>query len=209
MRNGEPTVSSDELITRGDMRTERVDIPCPVCGAENMLLTSIVLDLPYIGECLETTISCEKCGYRHSDTLITAQKQPVRYTMAVEEEKDLKARVVRSTSGTIRIPEAGLKVEPGTASEAFISNIEGVINRFEEAVGFALRNAEDDDKRRRAEEILDFLSGVRDGRERCTVIIEDPLGNSAILADKVREEILSPEEAEKLALGMNVIDLRG
>lgn len=205
--SGEPVISSDVPITQGDVRAEMTQIPCPVCGAERMVMTSVTLNLPYIGECMETTISCNECHYKHADTLILGQKEPVRYTMRVEGEKDLWARVVRSTSGTVSIPEAGLKVEPGTASEPFISNIEGVITRFEEAVGFAIRNAENDEERRRGGEILAFLSAVRNGTEKCTVIIEDPLGNSAILSEKAEKKVLTPDEAEKLALGMKVIDV--
>jgi len=206
-KNGEPVVYSKIPLTEGEIRTQELDIPCPVCGADGMEMTSVTLNLPYIGECLETTVSCKKCGYRHADTLIMGQKEPVRYTMRIEGEKDLWARVVRSTSGTISIPEVGLMVEPGTASEPFISNIEGVIKRFEDAVGFALRHAETDDERRKGAEILSFLSSVREGKERCTVIIEDPLGNSAILDEKAKKEILRPEEAEELALGMKVVDV--
>ena len=205
--DGEPVVSSDEPINEGEVRTEVTDIPCPACGAEHMTMTSVTLNLPYIGECLETTVSCWKCGYKHADTLILGQNEPVRYTMRVENEKDLWARVVRSTSGTVSIPEAGLKVEPGTASEPFISNIEGLIARFEEAVGFAIRNAENDDERKKGGEILAFLGAVKNGTEKCTVIIEDPLGNSAILDEKAKKEVLTQEEAEKLALGMKVIDV--
>lgn len=204
---GEPVVSSDIPLTKGEVRSEVTDIPCPVCGAEHMVMTTAMLNLPYIGECMETTISCKKCNYKHADTLILGQKEPVRYTMKVENEGDLWARVVRSTSGTIRIQEAGLAVEPGTASEPFISNIEGVIARFEEAVGIAIRSAESEEEMEKGREILAFLSGVRNGTEKCTVIIEDPLGNSAILHEKAKKEILTQEEAKKLPLGMNVIDV--
>ncbi len=203
----EPVVSSDEPLNEGEVRTQTLNIPCPACGELGMKMTSVTLNLPYIGECLETTISCKKCGYKHADTLILGQKEPVRYTMKVENEKDLWARVVRSTSGTIMIPEAGLMVEPGTVSEPFISNIEGVIIRFEDAVGFAMRTSEEETERERAAEILSFLEGVRSGRKTCTVIIEDPLGNSAILHEKAKKEILTEEEAEELALGMKVVDV--
>jgi len=68
------------------------------------------------------------------DTLILAQRSPVHYEMKVKSVEDLDARVVRSTSGTIRIPELGIDIEPGAASESFVSNIEGVIERVEEDI---------------------------------------------------------------------------
>ena len=203
----EPVVSSDKPLTEGEVQKRETDFPCPVCGTEGMEMTTAMLRLPYIGECMETTLVCKNCGYKHANTLILSQKEPVRYTLKVEGEKDLWGRVVRSTSGTIRIPELGLTVEPGPASEPFISNIEGVLNRFAEAIGFALRSAESDGEREKALELLNEIENIKKGERGCTVIIEDPLGNSAILDEKAEKEILSREEADKLAMGMYVMDI--
>ena len=81
------------------------------------------------------------CGFRHSDTILLTQKEPVRYTLAVETIDDLDARVIRSSSGTIRVPELGVDIEPGFASESYISNVEGVLDRIEGIVCFATRSA--------------------------------------------------------------------
>ena len=81
------------------------------------------------------------CGFRHSDTILLTQKEPVRFTLQVTSIEDLDARVIRSSSGTIRIPELGVDIEPGFASESYISNVEGVLDRIEGVVGFATRSA--------------------------------------------------------------------
>ena len=48
------------------------------------------------------------CGFRHSDTILLTQKEPVRCLLAVKTIDDLDARVIRSSSGTIRVPERAL-----------------------------------------------------------------------------------------------------
>ena len=76
--------------------------------------------------------------------MIMAQRKPVHYEMKVRTQDDIDARVVRSTSGTIRIPELGVDIEPGPASESFISNIEGVLDRVSDILEMVVRWNEED-----------------------------------------------------------------
>lgn len=176
---------------------------CPVCGKE--LSTSWVKDdIPFFGEVMHITSLCE-CGFRYADTLILAEREPVRYELRIKSKEDLNARVVRSTSGTIRIPELGTDIEPGPASESFVSNIEGVLDRVEGI----LRNVmlwDEKDKTRRAKELLRTIEKIKTGEYEVTVIIEDPLGNSAIIAEDAIKRKLSREEAVRLKTGMVVFE---
>ena len=63
----------------------------------------------------------------------------VTSSLVVDNSEKCLARVVRSSSGTIRIPDLDLEVSPGGSSSGFVSNIEGVINRFEDAIGSIIR----------------------------------------------------------------------
>ena len=133
---------------------------CPLCHKE--LLTNWVPDnIPFFGEGMHITSICE-CGFRYSDTLILAQRKPVRYELKIKNQDDLDARVVRSTSGTIRIPELGVDIEPGPASESFVSNIEGVLDRVEEILGMVTRWGEEE-KTARASELLSILEKIKAG----------------------------------------------
>lgn len=145
------------------------------------------------------------CGFRYSDTLIFAEREPVHYEMKVQCRDDLDARVVRSTSGTIRIPELGVDIEPGPASESFISNIEGVLDRVEEVLEMVMRWGEED-KTWRAQEILSIIEKTRAGEHEITVVIEDPLGNSAIIADKAERRKLTDDEVSLLKTGMIIFE---
>lgn len=176
---------------------------CPLCSKE--LVTNWVQDnIPFFGEVMYITSICE-CGFRYSDTLILAQRKPVHYELKIKTPDDIDARVVRSTSGTIRIPELGIDIEPGPASESFVSNIEGVLDRVEEILGMATRWGEKE-KTERALELLSILEKIKAGEYEITVIIEDPLGNSAIIAKNATSRELTDEEAKLLKTGMIIFE---
>ncbi len=176
---------------------------CPLCHKE--LLTNWVPDnIPFFGEVMHITSMCE-CGFRYSDTLILAESKPVRYELKIKNQDDLDARVVRSTSGTIRIPELGVEIEPGPASESFISNIEGVLDRVEEILGMVTRWGEQE-KTERAMELLSILEKIKSGNYEITVIVEDPLGNSAIIAENATKSELTADEVAHLKTGMIIFE---
>ena len=176
---------------------------CPLCGKE--IVTNWVQDnIPFFGEVMHITSMCE-CGFRFTDTLILAQHKPVHYEMAVRTRDDIDARIVRSTSGTIRIPELGVDMEPGPASESFISNIEGVLDRVTNILEMVVRWNEDD-KTQRAEELLSNIEKIKAGEFGITVIIEDPLGNSAIISENAICRELTQEEANCLKTGMIIFE---
>jgi len=112
----------------------------------------------------------------------------------VKEPKDLSIRVVRSTTGTIRIPELGMAIEPGTACEGFITNIEGVISRFEEAMEVILADPENEGEREAALRAKGALAAAREAAFPFTVILDDPAGNSMLVSDKAKKAVL--EEGE-------------
>lgn len=176
---------------------------CPLCSRE--LVTNWVEDnIPFFGEVMHITSLCE-CGFRHSDTLIMAQRAPVRYELKIKTPADIDARVVRSTSGTIRIPELGVDIEPGPASESFVSNIEGVLERVEEILQNVMLWGEAE-KTERAQELLSIIEKIKAGEYEVTVVIEDPLGNSAIIAENATSRELTDDEAEHLKTGMVVFE---
>lgn len=181
-------------------------ISCPLCQSD-LVMKWQRDNIPYFGEIMYITAKCQ-CGFRFADTMILSSKEPMRYELSVESPEDLDARVIRSTSGTIRIPEMGIVVEPGTVSDSYITNIEGVLQRVQKVLMTASRWVqEDEEKFARSQELLCMLDEVIEGKRTITVIIEDPLGNSAIISKKAVATKLSKEEAEKLNTGMIVFDV--
>ncbi|TGC10550.1 ZPR1 zinc finger domain-containing protein [Methanolobus halotolerans] len=180
---------------------------CPLCQKE-LIINWQGDDIPYFGEIMYVAARCE-CGFRFTDTIILTQSDPVRYELKIGKLGDLGSRVVRSTSGTIRIPELGIDVEPGSMSDSYVTNIEGVLDRILNVVVTATRWAEDegdDEKYSRGLEIQQILRDAMDGTKELTVVIEDPLGNSAIISEKAISRPLTPEEAAELNTGMIIFD---
>jgi len=186
-----------------------VEITCPLCGKVAELIT-VKYEIPYFNEVLLTSVSCE-CGFRHSDCVVLGVKDPVRYKLRVK-GSNLFTKVVRSTSGTIRVPELGVVVEPGPASQAFITNLEGVLDRIKDVVLMAMRwKTEEGDKKAvvRCEEILKMIENVIEGKNELTLIIEDPFGNSLIASPEAEKENLSVEELKNLKTGLTILDISG
>lgn len=181
--------------------------PCPACGEQRLLYTAADLDIPYFGQTIETLILCQACGFKHADVIIGKTRTPTRFIYQVDSADDMSVRVVRSTSGTIRIPELGALVEPGPNSEAYVSNVEGVLNRFERIVNQLGRDAQDPEKKKRVEERLSQITDAKEGRFPFTLIVEDPYGNSLVAGEDVVQEAIPAEEAEKLARGEITIDV--
>ncbi|WP_421077898.1 ZPR1 zinc finger domain-containing protein [Methanothermococcus sp. Ax23] len=174
-------------------------IDCPICGAKNALkIMTNELDIPYLGKVIETTMICDKCKYRKSDVLPIEVKEPKRFILKICGEGDLNKRVIKSSTGYIKIPELGFEVKPGPASQGYISNVEGVLNRLEDSLKTLMNWVETDEEKKKAEEIAERIENIKNGKETATLIIEDPLGHSAIIGDGVKEEKLTDEEIKLL-----------
>ena len=180
-------------------------ISCPSCGRDIDIVT-VTYDVPYFGTVLLTSISCE-CGFKHADSIVTSIKEPVRFRVKIN-RNNLFTKVIRSTSGTIRIPELGVDIEPGPASQAFITNLEGVLTRVEDIVKMARSwNAEDKEKVARCNEIIEKIRNTIEGDGELTLILEDPFGNSLILSEDAVKEVISSEEVKELKTGMTVMEI--
>ncbi|ADE36309.1 ZPR1 zinc finger domain-containing protein [Methanohalophilus mahii] len=178
---------------------------CPLCHNE-MIIHWQSDDIPFFGEVMYVTSRCE-CGFRFTDTMILAQKEPIRCELKIEKEEDLNCRVIRSISGTIRIPELGIVVEPGNVSDSYVTNVEGLLFRVRDVVETAIKWSEDDPEKEAAgKKILERLNDTLSSKANLTVIMEDPLGNSTIISERASCSNLTPEEASALKTGMVILN---
>ena len=181
-------------------------IKCPACATEGTA-TSIMkeIEIPHFGKVLETTIQCKKCGFKHSDVIALEQNDPAKYTLKISKET-LSVRVVRSQSATVTIPELGMKVEPGPKSEGYVTNVEGVLTRFEGAVKKALQLFEDEESQNNAKNTLAEIQELIKGNGTATLIIDDPFGQSNIVSDDVEISEIPAEELKNLKTGFSHIE---
>ena len=188
-----------------DQLTEMI-IKCPACSVEGKAKSIMKeLEIPHFGKVLETTIQCPKCGFRHSDVIALEQNDPAKYIIEIN-KNNLSVRVVRSQSATIEIPEIGVKVEPGPKSEGFVTNVEGVLIRFEDAVKKALNLFEDEQSQENAKNTLKQIEELKKGNATATLIILDPFGQSNIVSENVEILEIPEEELRKLKTGFSHIE---
>ena len=166
--------------------------PCPCCNTETEYLYKTE-NIPYFSDILIISTVCPSCGYKFVDTQLLHHNDPARYMVKVETEDDLAIRVVRSMSASIEIPELGVRIDPGPVCQGFISNVEGVLDRIGSVVNMAFRWGTDEEKEN-ATALLAEIARVKVGNFPITLILEDPSGNSGIIADKTVKEAYVPEE---------------
>lgn len=164
--------------------------PCPDCGEEIEYIYDTE-NIPYFSDILLICAVCD-CGFRIVDTMVMNDHEPSRWEMRVETAEDLDARVVRSTQGEIDIPEFGINIRPGPACFGFVSNVEGVLERAEDAIKRASISCEGDEICQ-ATELLDRIEKARRSEFPFTVIISDPSGNSGIVSSKAKKTKLEIE----------------
>jgi len=187
----------NRVTCRKDVNSERKE-KCPICGHESLVIRVAEHDIPYFGRVAIVSERCGKCGYFHNDIYCQEVKEPRRYEYEVSSPEDMSVRVIRSRYGIIRIPELGVEITPGPLAEAFVSNIEGVLERVAYIIEDFLLWEEDETVKNKAREVLDLIDRVKRGEYKVTLIIEDPTGNSAIIPppemkSKLKVSLLSEE----------------
>ncbi len=164
---------------------ESVNQRCPMCMKETLQLIEAERDIPYFGKIFLFSMDCSnsECNYHKADVEAAEKNDPAKYVIEVSGDKDMSIRVVKSAEATVKLPHI-MSIEPGPASNGYVTNIEGILNRAKVMLEKARDDAEDDDDRRKAKNMIKKLQNVMWGSEKLKITIEDPTGNSAIISDK-------------------------
>ncbi len=163
--------------------------PCPLCHEKTLILTESESEIPYFGRVFLYSMTCTNCKYHKADVEAAEQKEPVKYTFEVSSEDDMKVRVVKSSEATVKIPQI-TTITPGPASQGFVTNIEGILNRVKAQIETLKDTAEDEEDKTKAKNLLKKLIRIKWGQEKQKIIIEDPSGNSAIISEKAQKSKL-------------------
>ncbi|MDD5331284.1 MAG: ZPR1 zinc finger domain-containing protein [Candidatus Nanoarchaeia archaeon] len=161
---------------------------CPFCLKDTLTLTEDEQDIPYFGKIFIFSMNCSNCHYQKSDIESAEMKDPSRHTFEMETKKDLNVRVVKSSTATVKVPTLKMSMEPGPASEGFVTNIEGLLQRFKRIIEDERDNTDEDDVRKAAKNLLKKLWKAELGEQKIKIVIEDPAGNSAIISEKTKVE---------------------
>jgi zinc finger protein len=176
---------------------------CPSCDSNSMLTSQTEYEVEHFGAVLLSVAACQKCGYRHSDVIALTNREAIALTAKINSLDDLNMRVIKSGTATISIPEFGASITPGPYSEGYISNVEGLLAKIEDALTFMLSTAKGK-RLKKGESMLRKMRIARDSKPRFTLIIKDPLGNSAIVSPdprKIRKRRLTKRELQAIKFG--------
>ena len=155
--------------------------PCPFCNTNNLTLMEEEIEVPFFGKTFVFSMSCSNCKYHKADVEAEENKPPVKYTIDITDVKDMEIRVVKSSEATVKVPRIA-SIEPGPASNGFISNIEGIFQRIKEQLENIKENDDDKDAQDKARKMIKKVNRIMFGQDKAKLVIEDPSGNSAIIS---------------------------
>ena len=162
---------------------------CPLCHEKTLILTERETEVPYFGKVYLFSMTCNNCKYHKADVESVEQKDPVKYEFEISSEEDMNVRIVKSSEATVKLPHLAT-ITPGPASQGFVTNIEGILNRVKYQIESAKEMEEDEEDKKKAKNLLKKITRITWGQEKQKIIIEDPSGNSAIISDKaVRSQL--------------------
>ncbi len=162
---------------------------CPVCSRKSLILMEREQEIPFFGKVFLYSMSCGDCKFHKADVESAEEHEPARYSIEVSGPDDMSVRVVKSGQATVKIPYVA-SIEPGEASNGYVTNIEGILQRVKKQIEIIRDTEEDSDAVQKAKNLLKKINRTIWGEEKLRIIIEDPSGNSAIISDKAAVEKL-------------------
>ena len=133
-----------------------------------MTLMEEKMEVPYFGKMYLFSMSCGFCKYHKADIEAEEQKDPCKYTIDIDSEKDMKIRVVKSSGATVKIPHM-ITMESGPSSDGYVTNMEGLLNRIKAIIESARDNAEDDSDKKKAKNMLKKLTKAMWGQDKLKI----------------------------------------
>jgi zinc finger protein len=168
-----------------------------------MALTQTEYEVEEFGPVLLQVATCKNCAYKRTDITTLSTREPIVLTAKINSLDDLNIRVIKSGTATISIPEFRATITPGPYSEGYISNVEGVLGKIEDALTFMLGSA-NRKTLQKGNVILNKMRAAREKKPNFTFVVKDPLGNSALISPtvgKVKIHRLARRELLKLRFG--------
>lgn len=185
-----------------------MSVRCPCCDSGTMAQSETEYEVEHFGSVLLSVATCQNCGYKHTDVTTLTAQEPTVLSAKINSLDDLNIHVVKSGTATVNIPEFQATITPGPYSEGYISNVEGVLSKIEDALTFMLSSASGR-SRQKGERMLKKIRAAREQKPHFTFVMKDPFGNSALVstkAGKVRKRRLTRAELLKVRFGEHALE---
>ncbi|KAG0056743.1 nucleolar zinc-finger protein [Gryganskiella cystojenkinii] len=188
-------------ITEADLEKERaekkaaaggVDVPeelpeilsfpanCSSCGTPGDTKMHI-LDIPHFKEMIIMSTVCEHCGYKSNEVKAggPVSEKGRRIILKIEDIEDMSRDILKSETCGLSIPEIDLELNSGTLGGRF-TTVEGLLRQVHDELSSKVPQEDENqpERRRVFTKFLDNLEKVMSLEIKCTLILDDPLGNS-------------------------------
>jgi ZPR1-related zinc finger protein len=176
-REKEPTI--DEKYSLPELQ----EVKCPRCKNGIIKVNRTLHQLPDKEEILILLLECDSCTFSRSDVIpLHSAFQPGIYTLYIT-DGDLTAKIFRSPTGIITLPEADFEIEPGSAAEYLITNVEGILNRMIQWSKVMLGQYHEAEKEyKKIQSTLNILTECVNGSKNFHLILTDKEGGSYVLS---------------------------
>ncbi|KAF9300833.1 nucleolar zinc-finger protein [Mortierella antarctica] len=191
---------------------------CSSCNAPSDTKMHI-LDIPHFKEMIIMSTTCDECGYKSNEVKAggPVSEKGKRIILKIEDTEDMSRDILKSETCGLSIPEIDLELNSGTLGGRF-TTAEGLLRQVHDELSSKVpHESEDQPERRRVfTKFLDKLEQVMSLEIKCTLILDDPLGNSYLqnLYAPEPDPAMTIEEYERTfeqneALGLNDMRLEG
>ena len=194
------TKSFDENNTEElDKNSMSFPTNCYVCHSPGFL-RSCICSIPYFKEIIISCFKCDVCGYKTTDVKGGGgiSEKGTKLTLKVEKNEDLNRDVFKSETSKIIIPEIGFESSDGSLGSMY-TTIEGIIEKLIENLKNMPFGTGDSKVSNDIDNFIKKLEGIKELKEKFTIIIDDPLSNSFIfpLGENEKDDRLIKEEYER------------
>jgi len=163
---------------------------CPICGNRTLQIKETEYYVPYLGKALLVSRYCTSCHYRKSEIVPLEPKRHQRIYVRITSEDDFKVKIVRTSTTSIEIPEHGIYIYPGIDAPFFITNVEGILQRFYDAARRIAILSQNKEERIASMLFLEKIDKLRKDPSPFTLILDDPAGLAKVIGSKKLKFIL-------------------
>lgn len=127
--------------------------------------------------------TCDYCGYKSNEVKSGGAISPQgkRITLRITSEEDLSRDILKSETCTLEIPEIDLHLTTGSLGGRF-TTLEGLLrqvyNELNDKVPFIAGDSALPERKQAFEELLNSIDKICAMQLPCSVILDDPVGNS-------------------------------
>lgn len=159
------------------MEIESLCVQCEEQGMTRLFLTRI----PFFKDVIVSSFSCNSCGYHNSELQPGGkiQEKGVKYTVNIQNNKDLNREVVQTNTATVSIPKLQFESPP---NKGVLTTVEGLVQRAIEGLSQdqPLRKIQHPEVAAQIDDFIVKLKHLLLLEEPFDLIISDPSGNSFV-----------------------------